>query len=115
MDQQNPSVSRQIAALEPHHLAPLAFTIAEACQVARVGRSNLSAAIHSGALRARKLGVKTLILRDDLRVWLETFPLASSSDSSTGTTRAQAETVAAPARRPRGRPLRRRVEAVGEA
>ncbi|KYK44899.1 hypothetical protein A1D31_11825 [Bradyrhizobium liaoningense] len=95
-DQPKPAVSRQIAPLEPQYLTPLALTIAEACQVARIGRSNLGIAIQSGALRARKLGIKTLILRSDLLAWLESLPLASSGDANSGTPRAQAETAIAP-------------------
>ncbi|WP_375783030.1 MULTISPECIES: helix-turn-helix domain-containing protein [unclassified Bradyrhizobium] len=48
--------------------------IDEACLVARVGRNTLYKAVDSGALRARKLGKKTLILREDLQRWLEDLP-----------------------------------------
>jgi excisionase family DNA binding protein len=57
----------------PQH-APMAFTIPEACKISKVGRSKLYIAIQTGALRARKLGKKTLILPDDLRAWLESLP-----------------------------------------
>ncbi|TCU75305.1 excisionase family DNA binding protein [Bradyrhizobium sp. R2.2-H] len=105
-DQPKPAVSRQIAPLEPQYLTPLALTIAEACQVARIGRSNLGVAIQSGALRARKLGIKTLILRSDLLAWLESLPFASSGDANTGATRTPTETAAAP-------PSKRRLVAAG--
>jgi excisionase family DNA binding protein len=55
-------------------LAPMAFTIPEACKVSGVGRSKLYEAIASGALRARKNGAKNLILREDLQRWLESLP-----------------------------------------
>lgn len=97
-DHRKPAVSRQIAPLEPQYLTPLALTIAEACQVARVGRSNLGIAIQGGALRARKLGTKTLILRSDLLAWLEGLPLASTSDANTGKTPAPAD-ASSPKRR----------------
>jgi excisionase family DNA binding protein len=82
----------------------MAFTIEEAGQVSRIGRNSLYLAVQTGALRARKLGKKTLILRDDLRAWLESLPPASSGGASEaenppGKTRAPAKTAAAPSRR----------------
>jgi hypothetical protein len=51
---------------------PIAYTIAEACEVARTGRT--SQAISLGELTARKRGRKTIILADDLRRWVESLP-----------------------------------------
>jgi excisionase family DNA binding protein len=69
---------QELPPLAPQHLAPMAFTIEEAGLVSRIGRNSLYLAVQTGALRARKLGKKTLILRDDLRAWLESLPPASS-------------------------------------
>lgn len=52
----------------------LAFTIAEACAAASAGRTAIYEAIKSGSLQARKRGRKTLILRDDLKRWVESHP-----------------------------------------
>lgn len=52
----------------------IAFSTAEACAAAGIGKTTLFAAIGSGALRSRKLGQKRLILRDDLLAWLRAQP-----------------------------------------
>jgi len=54
---------------------PLAYSIAEACSVARAGRTSLYEAIRSGALRAVKRGGRTIVLADDLRHYLENLPV----------------------------------------
>ena len=54
--------------------APLAFSVAEACSVAHIGRTSLYDAIRFGKLRAVKHAKRTLILADDLRRFLESLP-----------------------------------------
>jgi excisionase family DNA binding protein len=58
---------------------PLAFTIAEACTVARAGRTAIYQAIRSGELAARKRGRRTIILPEDLRHWIESLPTVASA------------------------------------
>jgi excisionase family DNA binding protein len=53
---------------------PLAYSIAEACAAARIGKTSPYSAIRSRELIARKRGRSTLILADDLRKWLEHLP-----------------------------------------
>jgi excisionase family DNA binding protein len=62
--------------------SPLAYSIAEACAVARAGRTAIYEAIRDGALTARKRGRKTLILPDDLRRWVEGHPALEPKPSS---------------------------------
>jgi excisionase family DNA binding protein len=52
----------------------LLYNIPEACSISRTGRTALYEAIRSGALRAVKRGRRTLILDDDLRRWVDSFP-----------------------------------------
>ena len=50
------------------------LSVTEACAIAGIGRSKLYEVISNGSLKARKLGKRTLILRDDLRQFLAALP-----------------------------------------
>ena len=49
---------------------PLAHTINESCEAARVGRTTLYEEIAAGRLIARKVGRRTIILPSDSQSWL---------------------------------------------
>ena len=55
----------------------LVYSIAEACAVARIGRTALYEAIRSGELRARKRGRRTLVTVKDLRRFIESLPVVT--------------------------------------
>ena len=56
---------------------PLAYSIAEASEVSRIGRTSIYEAISSRELIARKHGRRTVILADDLRRWLQNLPVTN--------------------------------------
>lgn len=56
---------------------PLAYSIAEASEVSRIGRTSIYEAISSRELIARKNGRRTVILADDLRQWLQNLPITN--------------------------------------
>lgn len=49
----------------------LMFTLAEACAIARVGRSSIYGAVRRGELRVVKIGGRTLVRGSDLQEWLK--------------------------------------------
>lgn len=56
-------------------MAPkLAYSIVEATEEARIGRTSIYDAIGRGELVARKVGRRTIILREDLETWLRSRP-----------------------------------------
>jgi len=74
--------------------APLAYSIAEASEVAGIGRTSIYEAINSGELIARKNGRRTVILSDDLRRWLQGLPVTNSKSVLTSQTAEQLQSGA---------------------
>jgi excisionase family DNA binding protein len=54
--------------------APLGRSINDAALKAGIGRSTIYGAVNSGALKAKKLGRRTLILDADLKTYLDSLP-----------------------------------------
>jgi excisionase family DNA binding protein len=48
----------------------IGYSIEEAVQASSIGRSLIYEEIRAGNLRATKIGRRTVILADDLKVWL---------------------------------------------
>lgn len=57
------------------------LSISEACNVAGIGRTKLYEAISDGALRARKYGKRTIILRSELQSFLSALPMVKQTPS----------------------------------
>jgi excisionase family DNA binding protein len=62
--------------------SPLAYSVHEACEVARIGRTSLYQAIRAGELRAVKRAKRTLILVEDLHHWLDGLPAINPKSNS---------------------------------
>ena len=75
---------------------PAVYTIAEACAVARIGRSTLYRHIRVGDLRAIKIGSRTCVPIDEFYRWLNAMPssvsIQRSSPENTGGKGSGAET-----------------------
>jgi excisionase family DNA binding protein len=52
------------------------FTVSEAGAMAGLGRTKIYEEISEGRLKARKCGKRTIILKDELRQFLESLPLS---------------------------------------
>lgn len=52
-------------------LAPLAYSVAEACKVSSIGKTYLYQLINEGRLQTCKIGKRTLISARSLRVLIE--------------------------------------------
>ena len=64
-------------------MTELSLSIEDACKITGIGRTKIYQAINSGKLKARKLGKRTIILKQDLEVFLdslETYPATSQTE-----------------------------------
>ena len=54
----------------------LAFSLADAASAIGVGKSTLHELIATGKLPVRKLGRRSLVLREDLKAYVQSLPLS---------------------------------------
>jgi excisionase family DNA binding protein len=59
----------------------LAYSISEACGLLSVGRTTLYSAIKKGDLKTSKVGRRTLVTAEALKLWLETLPTSHEVNS----------------------------------
>ena len=58
--------------MHPEHFPePLAYSVADACRVSRIGRTRLYQLIGEGRLQTRKIGKRTLIPAASLRALID--------------------------------------------
>ena len=70
----------------PEQFRKLAYSIAELCDMAGVGRSFLYEEVKAGHLVVTKAGRRSSVLHDDAVAWLTTLPkLTPASTSQQGT------------------------------
>lgn len=50
------------------------LSVDEACHVAGIGKTSMFDLLKAGAVPARKLGRRTIILRSDLMAWMDALP-----------------------------------------
>jgi excisionase family DNA binding protein len=55
--------------------SPTACSIEDTAKRVGCGRTTIYGAIKAGALKARKIGRRTIILDEDLRAWLASLPM----------------------------------------
>jgi hypothetical protein len=56
--------------------APLAYSVADACRFAAIGKTRLDQLISEGRIEARQCGRRTLILADSPRAFVASLPPA---------------------------------------
>jgi hypothetical protein len=59
-----------------------AYNIAEVCAAGKFGRTSAFRFIKSGALKAKKIGSRTVVLEADLQQFLESLPPAAPKSKS---------------------------------
>jgi hypothetical protein len=65
---------------EPAPLEPIAYRLEELALAGPIGRSAIYKAIREGRLAARKVGLRTVIMRDDWREFLLSHPVGLDSE-----------------------------------
>lgn len=68
-------VSTPASDVAPLPSVAVGLTIEGAVAASGIGRTLIFRAIQKGHLKARKLGRRTIILRDDLAEWLNSLPV----------------------------------------
>jgi|KBSMisStandDraft_5_1062788.scaffolds.fasta_scaffold235800_7 excisionase family DNA binding protein len=62
-------------------MTKMALSVEEASVATGIGRTSIYRAIGTGRLRAKKHGVRTLILPEDLEAWLSMLPDAGRNSA----------------------------------
>ena len=65
------------------HEEPFAYDISDVVRKGPVGRTKIYEEINAGRLTARKMGKRTIILREDFEEWLRNLPEMEAAHAST--------------------------------
>jgi hypothetical protein len=71
----------------PEQFRKLAYSIAELCEMAGVGRSFLYEEVKAGHLVLTKAGRRSIVLHDDAVAWLSKLPKLAPSSTRPGSMR----------------------------
>lgn len=63
-----------------------AFSIEQLCKWSSIGRSTIYEEIRDGRLQVRKVGRRTIVLREDAERWLSSLPVASAHGAASEVT-----------------------------
>lgn len=63
-------------------MSPVVYSISEVLELVGISRSKFYQVINSGQIKVRKIGNRSIILADDLDVWLKSLPSIGNKEGA---------------------------------